>query len=105
MAKTNETGFFQEISPLLQYLWRNDLIQSNATLGLIEFGSEAYYADGNVTFSASNFSADISVGEAPQLDLAKMPEKCSGAIGVYVGTVPSLLYLVTFTTIFHVLYC
>ena len=103
MAKTNETGFFQEISPLLQYLWRNDLISANATLGLIEFGSEAYHADGNVTFSASNFSADISVGAAPLLDLARMPEKCSGAIGVYAGTFSCWPFLVTCLSIFYVL--
>lgn len=105
VAKTNETGFFQEISPLLQYLWRNELISSNASLGLIEFGSEAYHADGNVTFSASNFTAKASVGIAPLLDMAKMPKKCSGADGIYIGTVSHMPFLVAWLTIFYVLCC
>jgi len=104
VAQANETGFFHEISPLLQYLWRNDLVPSNATLGLIEFGSEAYHADANVTFSASNFSIDVSVGQAPQLDLADMPKKCSDAAAAYVRTSSWWILVVSYSATFYVLY-
>ncbi|EFX02832.1 glycosyl transferase [Grosmannia clavigera kw1407] len=67
VPEKNETSFDQDISPLLQYLWRNQFISSNLTLGLVQFGSEAYSSQGNVTFSASGFAMDLEHGAAPTL--------------------------------------
>ncbi|KAK3939333.1 concanavalin A-like lectin/glucanase domain-containing protein [Diplogelasinospora grovesii] len=79
MATTNETSFSAEISPLLQYLWRNGLVPSNSSLGLVEFGSEAYHSESNVTFSATSFDAELVTGAAPNLTIASLPTACSDA--------------------------
>ncbi|KAJ9157977.1 Endoglucanase cel12A [Pleurostoma richardsiae] len=97
VAATNETVFNDDISPLLQYLWRNDLVPSNSSLGLIEFGSEAYHAGSNVTFSASNFSLELHVGKAPKLDLETMPKECAASV---VGRYPLAIIITMLAGIF-----
>jgi hypothetical protein len=72
-AETNETSFAADISPLIQYLWRNGLISPGSNLGFIGFGSEGYYARGNVTFSASSCDVSVLAGPAPTLLIAPIP--------------------------------
>ncbi|KAK3985199.1 family 12 putative glycoside hydrolase [Cladorrhinum sp. PSN332] len=67
IASTNQMEFAAEISPLLQHLWRNGFMSANSHVGLISFGTEAYYSRGNVTFSASEFDMCLQTGEAPTL--------------------------------------
>lgn len=81
VSPTNETAFDEDISPLLQYLWRNDLVSSDARLGLVEFGSEAYHSASNVTFSAGDFSMQIWKGEPPAFDLNAIGENCEQPTG------------------------
>ena len=38
----------------------HSLIDSNATLGLIEFGSEAFYSTQNVTFTVENYGVNLN---------------------------------------------
>ncbi|KAI1073555.1 nucleotide-diphospho-sugar transferase [Whalleya microplaca] len=75
VAKTTQTSFDHEISPLLQYLWRNGLISSNLKLGLSEFGTEAYNSGGNVTLVASSYSMSIDPGVAPTLQTRLSPRE------------------------------
>lgn len=77
MSPTNETAFDEDISPLLQYLWRKELVSADARIGLVEFGSEAYHSEGNVTFSASGFHMDIWKGEPPRFDLNAIGQDCA----------------------------
>jgi hypothetical protein len=67
-------SFADDISPLLQYLWRNDLVSPGSYVGIIGFGTEGYHANGNVTFSASKCHANVLVGPAPTLDIPEMSE-------------------------------
>lgn len=75
-AQSVEGNFAAEISPLLQYLWMSGLVSAGSNLGLISFGTEGYHADGNVTFSLSNYHVDVVVGPAPTLSLGQIPTAC-----------------------------
>jgi xyloglucan-specific endo-beta-1,4-glucanase len=54
-----------DFNPLLQALSTNKLVPANAFIGIIEFGTEAFYATKNVTFSASKFGMDLQAKSAP----------------------------------------
>ncbi|KUI57551.1 Endoglucanase cel12A [Cytospora mali] len=87
VSPTDQTSFNEDIAPLLQYLWRNELVSADARLGLIEFGSEAYHSGNNVTFSATDFSMDVWLGTPvkfelnPPADHCKEPESPAGPQG------------------------
>lgn len=76
MSPSDETTFDEDISPLLQYLWRNELVSADARLGLVEFGSEAYHSEDNVTFSAGDFGMQLWQGTPPSLNLNPIDERC-----------------------------
>ncbi|PSR86963.1 concanavalin A-like lectin/glucanase domain-containing protein [Coniella lustricola] len=76
VSTTDQLTFDEDISPLLQYLWRNDLVSADVLLGVIEFGSEAYYASGNVTFSAGQFAIDVLNGDPPNFSLDAIGKDC-----------------------------
>lgn len=95
---TNQTGFFEDVSPLLQYLWRNNLVDADAYLGLVQYGTEAYHAASNVTLSASNFSMALEIGTPPHLDISAMPDSCSRATAVDVPSANRLLYVLVTAT-------
>jgi hypothetical protein len=76
VANTDKTSFAGDISPLLQYLWRNGLVSAGSYLGLVGFGSEAYHSRGHVTFSASGYAIDVLTGPAPTLTVAQLPTVC-----------------------------
>jgi len=65
-----------DITALLQALWKNNLVPSNASLGLVEFGSEAFHSAQNVTFAASDFGMDLSPGSSPDLNIAVASGPC-----------------------------
>ncbi|KAK0711976.1 concanavalin A-like lectin/glucanase domain-containing protein [Lasiosphaeris hirsuta] len=106
LATSSEPSFAAEISPLLQYLWRNGLISPASYIGVVEFGTEAFHSLENVTFSASNFHMDLLIGPAPALVVDLLPDACSfaesaGHRSVYdsclsrmsiIGTVAAVLY-------------
>lgn len=73
-AEENEMSFADDISPLLQYLWRNGLVSPGSHVGLIGFGTEGYHANGNVTFSASRVDVNVLAGPAPTLDIPDITE-------------------------------
>lgn len=77
VSPSNETAFDEDISPLLQYLWRNELVSADARLGLVEFGSETYHSGGNITFSAVDFSLGIWKGDPPDFDLTPIGQDCA----------------------------
>ncbi|KAK3368522.1 concanavalin A-like lectin/glucanase domain-containing protein [Podospora didyma] len=83
VAATNQTSFAADISPLLQYLWRNGLVSAAAHVGLVSFGSEAYHARDNVTFSATDFAMNLVPGAAPTLAVGQLPTACSRAVSVH----------------------
>lgn len=76
VSTSDETDFDEDISPLLQYLWRKNLVSADACLGLVEFGSEAFFSEDNVTFSAADFGMQIWKGEPPVFDLNPVKEGC-----------------------------
>lgn len=76
VSPADQTSFDEDITPLLQYLWRNDLVSADARIGLVEFGSEAYHAGNNVTFSAGDFGMDIWPGTPVKLDLNPVADNC-----------------------------
>lgn len=76
VAPRDETNFDEDVSPLLQYLWRKKLVSADARLGLVEFGSEAYHSGANVTFSASEFSMQLLTGHPPKYELNPIGDGC-----------------------------
>ena len=50
------------MSPLVQYLWRNNLISEDAYVGTVGFGSESFFAEDPITFNAANLALNISNG-------------------------------------------
>ncbi|KAK4210678.1 concanavalin A-like lectin/glucanase domain-containing protein [Rhypophila decipiens] len=81
VSNTTRTSFAGEVSPLLEYLWRNGLISGETNIGLVSFGSEAFISSGNVTFSATDFRISLVTGEAPALNVPPLPAtNCSGYV-------------------------
>jgi hypothetical protein len=76
VSPADQTSFDEDITPLLQYLWRNDLVSADARIGLVEFGSEAYHAGNNVTFSAGDFSMNVWPGTPVNLELNPVADNC-----------------------------
>lgn len=76
VAPSDQTSFDEDISPLFQYLWHNDLMAVDAQLGLVEFGSEAYHSGNNVTFSAGSFSMGVWPGDPPRYELNAVGDGC-----------------------------
>lgn len=58
-AAENVTDFDVEALPLITYLVENDFVSADDVLGLVEFGSEAFYSTSNVTFSAFNMEVKV----------------------------------------------
>jgi len=54
--------FNLDISPLLTALVNNNLVPANAYIGRVDFGSEAFHTPSNVTFSAADYSMDLTCG-------------------------------------------
>ncbi|KAM7184384.1 Concanavalin A-like lectin/glucanase domain containing protein [Naviculisporaceae sp. PSN 640] len=79
VSNTTRTNFESEVSPLLQYLWKNELISGDTNIGLVSFGTEAFISSGNITFSATDFRMSLEAGEAPNLKVPPLPAtNCSG---------------------------
>lgn len=79
VANSTQTAFAGEVTPLLEYLWRNGLISGETNIGLVSFGTEAFVSSGNVTFSASDFKLSLETGEAPNRAVPPLPNtNCSG---------------------------
>jgi xyloglucan-specific endo-beta-1,4-glucanase len=70
------SDFDFDLTTLLQALWKNNLVPSNASLGLIEFGSEAFHSDQNVTFAVSEFGMDLAPGPSPELNITVASGRC-----------------------------
>jgi hypothetical protein len=76
-----------DIAPLLQGMVERGYIEPNVTLGLIEFGSEAFNSPSNVTFTVANYGVNLQSNitvpspasqsssgiAAPTVDLAPPP--------------------------------
>lgn len=62
LATSNITNFNFDVSPLLDYLTSHNLLPETTYLGSVQFGTEAFHATSNVTFSASNFNLDVTKG-------------------------------------------
>lgn len=77
MSPVDQTSFDEDIAPLLQYLTTKSLVSPDAQLGLVEFGSEAYYSQSNVTFSAGDFSMQVWHGEPPRFEFNALGDKCA----------------------------
>ncbi|KAI3398042.1 hypothetical protein diail_9905 [Diaporthe ilicicola] len=104
VSPADQTSFDEDITPLLQYLWRNELVSADARIGLVEFGSEAYHSGNNVTFSAGGFNMDVWPGTPVKFELNPVGHHCAApespagpqgtsspekGIGVRSGGVPS----------------
>jgi hypothetical protein len=49
-----------DIAPLLKAMVEHSLIDSNASLGLIELGSEAFFSTRSVTFTVENYTVNLN---------------------------------------------
>lgn len=66
-------------------LVRRNWIPGDSYLGLVEFGTETYYSNSNVTFSAKDFTMTLNTtSEVPTLDIPE-PEVPSAGARVSVG--------------------
>ncbi|KIV99014.1 uncharacterized protein PV09_09243 [Verruconis gallopava] len=52
--------FQLDVLSFLRLLQTNEVLAPELTLGVVEFGTETFHADENVTFSGSNFSMELS---------------------------------------------
>jgi hypothetical protein len=102
LTEVPETSFAGDVSPLLQFLWMNDLVSRRAYLGLVGFGTETWHSKGNVTFSARKYGLDVLVGPPPVLDLPPAPDclTSSGVIAAAYITSRKLFAIVVGTVCF-----
>ncbi|CEI67620.1 unnamed protein product [Fusarium venenatum] len=71
------TEFDEDVSPLLEYVWRNGLIANSTYLGIVEFGSETWQSSTNVTFSAASYSLTINAtGASSGSKISPLPPGC-----------------------------
>ncbi|CVL00351.1 uncharacterized protein FMAN_09830 [Fusarium mangiferae] len=72
------TEFDEDVSPLLEYVWRNGLIANSTYLGIVEFGSETWQSSVNVTFSAASYSLTINAtgASSPGSRISPLPTGC-----------------------------
>jgi hypothetical protein len=71
------TNFDEDVSPLLEYIWRNGLVPKTSYVGLIEFGSETWHSPEVVTFAARDFRMLIDTsGAAPDREVSRLPVGC-----------------------------
>lgn len=55
-----------DYSPLLQYLWQENMLPGNVYLGSLQFGSETFYSEAlNVTFEANGYDFEVLTGVQP----------------------------------------
>jgi xyloglucan-specific endo-beta-1,4-glucanase len=82
-----------DYSPLLHFLWQNNMLPDSAYLGSVQFGSEIFYSSGvNVTFEASGCDFEVLKNGAQQLAPLQIP-KSSNAIGLEVAWLSSGILL------------
>jgi xyloglucan-specific endo-beta-1,4-glucanase len=62
VADANLTSFAGDISPLVHYLWRHNLVLATNYIGVVQFGTEQKFATSNVTFVVDSFAMDASKG-------------------------------------------
>jgi hypothetical protein len=73
LTTDNVTTSDFDVNLLLQPLWKNNLVPSSVNLGLFEFGTEAFYAADNVTFSVSDFAANITTNSSTKPSSSDSP--------------------------------
>ncbi|KAK5653294.1 hypothetical protein OQA88_8985 [Cercophora sp. LCS_1] len=89
----NYTRFDQDLSPLVQYLWKNNLVSPEAYVGTVGFGSEQFFSLNPVAFSSERLALNITTS-GPLPDLT-----CNAATGSF--RPPSLLgFAVLFMPLF-----
>lgn len=54
--------FNLDVSPLLTALVQHNLVPASVSIGRVDFGSEAFHSPSNVTFSATDYSLDLTCG-------------------------------------------
>ncbi|KAK4201911.1 concanavalin A-like lectin/glucanase domain-containing protein [Triangularia verruculosa] len=94
VAAENALSFSAEVSPLLQYLWREGLVSAGSFVGVVAFGSEAFRSVDDVTFSASDFDMALDTGAAPTLPPEELPKSKSGSARTAPDTRGSRTWLV-----------
>lgn len=65
---TNYTHISEDLSPLVQYIWKNNLVPAEAYVGTVGFGSESFFSLDPIAFTAQSLSLNVtSEGVAPFL--------------------------------------
>ena len=73
-----------DYSPLLHYLWQENMLPSSVYLGSLQFGSETFYSGGlNVTFEASGYDFEVLKTGPQPLPPLQIP-KSNDAVGLEV---------------------
>jgi xyloglucan-specific endo-beta-1,4-glucanase len=65
-AKTNIKNFDFDVTPLIKELSTSNFVPLNTYIGTVEFGSEAFFATENITFSASKFDMFLESKNSPR---------------------------------------
>ncbi|KAK0648139.1 concanavalin A-like lectin/glucanase domain-containing protein, partial [Cercophora newfieldiana] len=52
MPDTNKTRFDHDLSPLVEFLWKNDLVPRDTYVGTVAFGMESFFSTDPITLSA-----------------------------------------------------
>lgn len=60
LAHSNVSDFTADVTPLLTYLTDHALIESDAYMGILQFGSETFHSTANVTFDVTSFDLNVT---------------------------------------------
>jgi xyloglucan-specific endo-beta-1,4-glucanase len=93
MPDSDMQDFNLDISPLLTALVQNNLVPSNVYIGRVDFGSEAFHSPSNVTFSAADYSMDLTCGSGSCKESMAPPRLAPGLLVVLLLGASVVLFL------------
>jgi len=64
LALENQSDFSADVMPLINYLTNNSLVESDAFMGILQFGSETWHSAGNITFDVASFNLNVTSTDA-----------------------------------------
>ncbi|KAK0716394.1 concanavalin A-like lectin/glucanase domain-containing protein [Lasiosphaeris hirsuta] len=73
MPDRNYTSFSHDISPLIQYLWKNKLVPADAYIGTVSFGSESFFASDPIAFTAESLLMNITSESGVPIPVCNSP--------------------------------
>jgi hypothetical protein len=84
LALSNQSDFEADATPLINYLTNNSLVETDAYMGILQFGSETWHSTANVTFDVTSFNLNVTSTDASAnaaASAAVHPTTTSGSSG------------------------